>query len=187
MTGSNAALLLRDFINTRNVESGADQLDSPAALAHWLAERGLAAPGARAEEPDLVLAHALREGLRALLLSHLGTHQAVTPRDRAGLDDALATLPLRVSVNADAPVLIPLGAGTPAGLGALAAAIMRVTGEGGLRRLKVCQEDTCRWAFVDTSKNRSRTWCSMKICGNRTKTRAYRARQADRTSSAGGA
>lgn len=51
--------------------------------------------------------------------------------------------------------------------------------DGAWPRLKVCWETTCRWAFLDTSRNRSRNWCSMSSCGNRTKTRAYRARRRD--------
>jgi predicted RNA-binding Zn ribbon-like protein len=47
----------------------------------------------------------------------------------------------------------------------------------GWERLKVCGAEDCRWAFYDTSRNRSRTWCSMSDCGNRAKARAYRARQ----------
>jgi len=35
----------------------------------------------------------------------------------------------------------------------------------------------CQWAFYDRSKNRSGRWCSMRTCGNRTKTRAYRTRR----------
>lgn len=34
-------------------------------------------------------------------------------------------------------------------------------------RVKVCP--TCRWLFLDRSKNRSRRWCDMKVCGNRAK------------------
>ena len=45
-------------------------------------------------------------------------------------------------------------------------------------RLKACRKHSCQWAFYDQSKNRSRTWCSMKVCGNRTKARAYRERRA---------
>jgi predicted RNA-binding Zn ribbon-like protein len=45
-------------------------------------------------------------------------------------------------------------------------------------RLKACAlHDTCEWAFYDWSKNRSGTWCDMKVCGNRSKARAYRERQ----------
>ena len=43
-------------------------------------------------------------------------------------------------------------------------------------RLKACRN--CHWSFYDYSPNRSATWCSMQLCGNRTKTRAYRRRKA---------
>jgi predicted RNA-binding Zn ribbon-like protein len=42
-------------------------------------------------------------------------------------------------------------------------------------RLHTCASDTCRWLFLDTSKNRTRRWCDMKICGNRAKARRYSA------------
>jgi predicted RNA-binding Zn ribbon-like protein len=47
--------------------------------------------------------------------------------------------------------------------------------DGTWHRLKACRQ--CAWAYYDYSKNRSATWCSMAICGNRTKTRAYRRRR----------
>jgi predicted RNA-binding Zn ribbon-like protein len=42
-------------------------------------------------------------------------------------------------------------------------------------RLHACASDTCRWLFLDTSKNRTRRWCDMKTCGNRAKARRYSA------------
>jgi predicted RNA-binding Zn ribbon-like protein len=42
-------------------------------------------------------------------------------------------------------------------------------------RLRTCASETCRWLFLDTSKNRTRRWCDMKICGNRAKARRYSA------------
>ena len=44
-----------------------------------------------------------------------------------------------------------------------------------LPRLHTCASETCRWLFLDTSKNRTRRWCDMKICGNRAKARRYSA------------
>jgi len=38
-------------------------------------------------------------------------------------------------------------------------------------RLKVCPN--CHWLFIDRSKNRSRTWCDMAVCGNRAKARLH--------------
>jgi predicted RNA-binding Zn ribbon-like protein len=45
-------------------------------------------------------------------------------------------------------------------------------------RMKACRAEDCRWAYLDTAKNRSRAWCSMSSCGNRAKVRAYRERRA---------
>lgn len=55
-----------------------------------------------------------------------------------------------------------------------------VTGEAA--RLKRCSEHAGAWVFWDTSENRSRRWCSMRVCGNRAKARRYAARQAVGTS-----
>ena len=44
-----------------------------------------------------------------------------------------------------------------------------------LGRIKECPApDGCGWLFLDTSKNRSRSWCSMKTCGNLAKVRRFR-------------
>ena len=45
------------------------------------------------------------------------------------------------------------------------------------RRLKACRKESCGWVFYDHSRNRSSNWCSMTICGNRTKTTGYRRRR----------
>jgi predicted RNA-binding Zn ribbon-like protein len=41
--------------------------------------------------------------------------------------------------------------------------------------LRICASETCGWLFIDTSKNHSRRWCSMRDCGNRAKVRRFRA------------
>lgn len=46
-------------------------------------------------------------------------------------------------------------------------------------RLHTCASGTCRWLFLDTSKNRTRRWCDMKTCGNRAKARRYSAAHRD--------
>jgi predicted RNA-binding Zn ribbon-like protein len=42
--------------------------------------------------------------------------------------------------------------------------------------IKDCGDPTCRWLFLDTSKNHTRRWCDMKTCGNRMKARRHQAR-----------
>ena len=48
---------------------------------------------------------------------------------------------------------------------------------GPLDRVKECGAHDCGWMFLDTSKNRSRQWCSMQTCGNTSKVRRFRDRQ----------
>jgi predicted RNA-binding Zn ribbon-like protein len=42
--------------------------------------------------------------------------------------------------------------------------------------IKDCGDPTCRWLFLDVSKNHTRRWCDMKTCGNRMKARRHHAR-----------
>lgn len=42
-----------------------------------------------------------------------------------------------------------------------------------LGRVRKCARDGCDWLFVDMSKNQSRRWCSMDMCGSRVKSRRY--------------
>ena len=49
-----------------------------------------------------------------------------------------------------------------------------LTGET-MQRLRSCDNPECRWLFLDTSKNHTRRWCDMKLCGNRMKARRFKA------------
>ncbi len=42
-----------------------------------------------------------------------------------------------------------------------------------LRRVRRCAREGCDWLFVDSSKNHSRRWCTMNVCGSRVKARRY--------------
>ncbi|MBZ5595412.1 MAG: ABATE domain-containing protein [Acidobacteriia bacterium] len=46
-----------------------------------------------------------------------------------------------------------------------------------LAKVRQCGGDECGWMFLDTSRNRSRQWCDMRDCGNRSKVRRFRQRQ----------
>ena len=46
-------------------------------------------------------------------------------------------------------------------------------------QLRCCASETCRWLFLDASKNQSRRWCDMKVCGNRMKAKRFYARKAE--------
>lgn len=96
--------LLRAFVNTLDIEAGADELSSPAELAAWLRERDLAEPAdSFATEDDLRQAIVMREALRDLLLAHVtGPHRAASgPADRGLADSILADSILADSTPAD--------------------------------------------------------------------------------------
>jgi predicted RNA-binding Zn ribbon-like protein len=58
----------------------------------------------------------------------------------------------------------------------IAHSAMEILTGGELGRLRECAADDCGWLFIDTTRNRSRVWCSMKSCGNRAKVARYRER-----------
>lgn len=61
---------------------------------------------------------------------------------------------------------------------ALAVSALTLLSSENLRRLKICPN--CNWLFLDRSRNRSRLWCDMSVCGNRAKAkRHYRRRKED--------
>jgi predicted RNA-binding Zn ribbon-like protein len=47
------------------------------------------------------------------------------------------------------------------------------------RHIRECSDEKCRWLFLDRSKNHSRRWCDMRVCGNRAKVRRFHLRQRD--------
>ena len=92
--------------------------------------------------------------------------------------EAVATeLPLRVAFDGTRPRLAPAIGGARGGLARLLVAVADARADDSWRRMKLCVAGECALAFYDLSKNRSRHWCSMGSCGNRQKTRSYRARQ----------
>lgn len=173
--------LLRDFVNTIDLESGDEALPDAGALRGWLTEHGLD-PDGRIGEADRGRALRFREALRGLLLANAGRplHPAATEELHAAAEHG----GLRVSVDADGAVsLVPAGAGVDALIARLLETVARAQAEGSWERMKACPAEPCGWAFYDESRNRSRTWCSMGVCGNRVKTRRYRRRR--RTGDAG--
>ena len=153
--------LVRQFVNTLDIEQGTDALD-----ADWLAVNELAP----APLDELV---AVREALRAALLAN---HDAaeIPADDLAVLNAAAGRAGLRIG-------FLPTGNWAPesaraGAVGVLLTRVVEAMAGGRWNRLKVCLNDECRWAFYDHSNSRGSKWCDMRICGNRVKQRAYRTR-----------
>jgi predicted RNA-binding Zn ribbon-like protein len=171
--------LVAEFVNTLDLLTGRDAFCDPPALAAWLSGRGLLHDQpAPVTDHDLDETIAFREALRGLLAANNGIGQA----DLAGLNASSDQLSLRVVFGEEGgAALRAKGNGVPAALSELIGVVFTAMTDGTWSRLKVCREDSCRWAYYDRSKNRSGAWCSMEVCGNRAKARAYRARGAGET------
>lgn len=164
--------LVQRFVNTANHELGPswDRLGSVEKAAAWLTARGLLASGESVSERDRARLVAFREALRALIETR-GTRVEA----RARVDAAIRRVPVRVRFDGPEPALASDGDGVDRAIGTIAAVSYRETLTGRWSRLKPCRQ--CGWLFYDRSKNLSAGWCSMAVCGNRAKNRAYRGRQ----------
>lgn len=176
------AELLVAFANSEDHEEGTDDLTTTAELTSWLAGHGLLRRRVRATPEDLQLARDLRTAVHAAMVANhdrsVGLAAAGSSSGAPGpaLDDVAAALPLRLVVGADGPALAPVLDGVRGALSRLLVAVNDTVTGGTWERLKICSSDDCRWAYLDQTKNRSRAWCEWG-CGNKAKTRAYRARK----------
>ena len=170
--------LVEEFVNTLDLDDGIDHLANPADLGAWFAARGLARPDVVAGPVDVRRAVELREALRAALLANNGgaplTDAAISVFNRVG---RRARLVVQFDDRGKA-ALEPVTDDLDAALGRLLAIVRDAMATGQWWRLKACRSDTCRWAFFDQSKNHSRHWCSMDVCGSQAKARTYRRRRA---------
>jgi predicted RNA-binding Zn ribbon-like protein len=118
---------------------------------------------------------ALREALRALLMSNAGLD--LDPSAGRTLDEAARRARLGVRFDEHGHVhTAPEASGVDGALGRLLTVVAEAQDEGTWTRLKACLADDCQWAYYDLSRNRSAVWCDMASCGNRQKVRSYRER-----------
>ncbi|WP_329272639.1 CGNR zinc finger domain-containing protein [Streptomyces sp. NBC_01451] len=158
--------LVEALVNTRDLESGRDTLDTA---------EGRAAFGiAETADRDLAAVKELRESLRAVCLAHAGHpphDDTVTPLGRL-----LSRAPLLVTVDErDGSARLAAAEDGPL-LSRVAAAVAEALTDGTWLRLKACELPGCHWAYYDRSPAGRRRWCSMSVCGARAKMRRYRAK-----------
>lgn len=156
--------LVVDFLNTLDVAAGTDVLDDPSAWRRWVDEHRIGVSGASHR------ARAARDALRAAAAQEVSP--ALTMNEAPdGSGGRWRGIPVTARLEQGRPVLTSTDA-----VGAVLAAAIRLAVVGDWDRVKLCPAGDCGWAFFDRSKNRSRTWCSMRVCGNRDKARNWRAR-----------
>ncbi|MEO6393602.1 MAG: CGNR zinc finger domain-containing protein [Pyrinomonadaceae bacterium] len=109
-----------------------------------------------------------------------------TDRTRASFTSDLEVLNTELNQARDSQRLVPAGTAYeftwPAEdkldrvLWSVAVAAAALLTTGNLGRIRQCGGQDCGWIFLDTSRNRSRAWCTMKDCGNIAKVRRFRER-----------
>jgi predicted RNA-binding Zn ribbon-like protein len=167
--------LIKDFVNSRSLSRGSDALGTPRQLGAWLVAHGLIAEGARVTNTDVAEACRVREALRDVLSAKNGVNADVDAAT-AEIDAAARRAGLEVRFDPTCPRVEPTARGVRGAIGKILVEVYDEMVDGIWERMKACRADDCRWAFLDTSKNRSRCWCSMESCGNRAKVNAYRHR-----------
>lgn len=131
-----------------------------------LAQQCLAASDGRAR-PVLAWFRRLRTSLRAVLES------GDEPDAAAALDAAVAEIPVRLTYARPSPDL-PLATSGPLERLRLALATAALDAARLDRsRVRRCGGERCVLLFFDTTRNRSRRWCDMAVCGNRVKASAH--------------
>jgi predicted RNA-binding Zn ribbon-like protein len=167
--------LVQQFVNTVDYEHGREVLHEPGQLQRLLAGLGLIDADDAVDEDGLRRAHEVRAALRTLALENNGG--AADPDGRALLERTAADGRLVVRFEGRSAVLVPSVAGVRGALADLVGIVYTSMADGSWSRLKACRREICMWLFYDRSRNRSARWCQMAVCGNRTKTHAYRTRR----------
>jgi predicted RNA-binding Zn ribbon-like protein len=172
--------LFVDFVNTLHWYEGApiELIGTESDFAAWLLEQGFPADGVEGYLPEV---HRLREHVRGLTEA-LASRRAVPHVDMGALQAALAapTGSLRLVDPESAEPHLSFATEAPAAIVfsfQIALSVARFMRSPQRKRLKLCANPGCGFAFVDTSINATRRWCFMRYCGNRVKVRAFRRRQ----------
>ena len=169
--------LLQRFLNLHEHQPDGREVDPPPeTIRSFLVERGLLQPEERFEEADRETFVELRRALRNLIL--VGSGETLSPEDADAIDRAALAAGLHPHFHAEGePTLEPRGRGVAAAFGTVVAIAFVGSFDGTFGHLKLCAADDCRAVYYDRSKNHSGRWCSMEVCGNRAKVRAWRERQ----------
>jgi predicted RNA-binding Zn ribbon-like protein len=163
-----------DLLNTEIVRDGwpVDLLDSPAALAHWLAEAQLSSRGLNITRSVLAAVKDTRAALRELA-GALADGKPLRNAPLALLDRELSrgrgALALRRNAEAVTLAFEPDPARARDVRFVLARAAASFLAMADPTRIRRCGGAKCVLFFYDATKSGTRRWCSMASCGNRMK------------------
>jgi len=175
--------LVQAFVNSHydlERDEGGELFHSPSALTRWLRSRGLLEASRSLTRTELRRALDVREGLRAMLAANNGVDWDADAVAR--LNHAASRPGVVIQFRPDGPSFESYERDFDGALGVLLGIVARAQLDGRWERFKACPGEDCGWAFYDYSRNQASAWCSMAVCGSRSKARAYRARNRRRAS-----
>lgn len=165
--------LLRRLVNTLDFPSGPDQLASPESASAWCRASGLPPVS---NQRELERLRGFREAVRELLFANNGESEVEAAWD--ALQPFARSAQFGVAVSAGGRLALePAGAGTERAIALMLAVVYDAVAAGTWQRLRACRKSTCKFAYYDRSKNGTRAWCSMAVCGNREKASRRRSRE----------
>lgn len=167
--------LVQAFLNTVDIEASNDGFSNPADVRAWFLAQRLISPRARVGQADRQLVIEAREALRDVVATNTGIPSATPSSIRTLNRIGRSAVSVRFERGGEAR-LVGNTSDVSGGLASILAMVERSMAEGTWRYLKVCRRDACRWVFYDRSKNHSGSWCTMAICGSRTKAALHYAR-----------
>ncbi|MGI8484803.1 MAG: CGNR zinc finger domain-containing protein [Thermomicrobiales bacterium] len=169
--------LVQSFLNSVDYEEGIEHFGSAGKVQDWFAAHSLIGETTEIASDDRARVIEFREVLRDIVGVNSGEElwEGATERFAEALGSAALLIPV---AHADGRIdLSPAGDDLDAAFAELMLICQRASVDGTWQRFKLCRSSDCRWAFYDTSKNRSGVWCDMATCGSRHKARAYRRRK----------
>jgi predicted RNA-binding Zn ribbon-like protein len=172
--------LFVEFVNTLHWYEGEpiELIGTESDFAAWSLEHGMPSDDLTGCLPAI---HRLRENVRGVT-GALACNEAPPDADMAALQAALSAPTGSLTLQDGDTARPHLSLATNATHAVLFGFRVALSMAGFLRsaqrrRLKLCANPGCGFAFVDTSINATRRWCDMRYCGNRLKVRAFRRRQ----------
>ncbi len=145
-----------------------DHLDSPDRAIEFLGSHGVPLPAGSPSAGQLARLRATRDAARSLVDLEAGD----LPAWSKSLHGLLAGAAFRFARDGALKATAPGWTGLT---DELLVTVLTLSDEGA--RLASCGNPLCGWLFVDRSRNRSRVWCEMAVCGNRVKVGRFRHRK----------
>jgi predicted RNA-binding Zn ribbon-like protein len=190
-----------EFLNTDDLENGfpVERLPTLGDVLSWFVDRGVihgegadrlreqAAADPVGADRELIRIRAVRSALREVA-DAIVEHR---PPQEAALDTVNRALHARQVIELvpsyDGCTVDHRHVGDPIddALARLCDPLVQELTGGDPERIRICDNDTCRWVFYDTSRTGRRRWCDMATCGNRAKAARHRARAKDKSATAG--